>query len=171
MPKLPEIESAEVTSNILTESITWNATQRFYLQGSVQLDHGRHETGYAKFAARWPFRHGQRLFRRSLTAGYAIDDKTDITGSFTYYGASNYSLTRTAMGYGPEHRGDRCQPDPDPGVDPQHDLEPALRYHHQQHRFSGSNRRVQRFRRPHGLNRLANPLLMWQIDPAVPGNQ
>jgi len=35
-----------------------------------------------------------------VSAGYAIDDRTDITASYNYYGTSNYSLVANSMGYG-----------------------------------------------------------------------
>jgi long-subunit fatty acid transport protein len=37
-----------------------------------------------------------------LNAGYALDDRTDITAGYNYYTQRNYSVVPNAMGYGLE---------------------------------------------------------------------
>ena len=100
-PALKEIQSADVTSNIFSQSVTWNATQRFYLQGSVHWIMANTDTGYEKLANdnRAPNMEND-YFAGSLTSGFSIDDKTSLTGCLTYYGASNYAAAPSSMGYG-----------------------------------------------------------------------
>jgi hypothetical protein len=100
-PALKEIQSADVTSNIFSQSVTWNATQRFYLQGSAHWIMANTDTGYEKLANdnRAPNMEND-YFAGSLTSGFSIDAKTNLTGCLTYYGASNYAAARSSMGYG-----------------------------------------------------------------------
>jgi hypothetical protein len=100
-PDLNKIQSADVTSNIFSQSATWNVTQRFYLQGSVHWIQSDTNTGYDGYIQdnRVPNMDND-YFAGSLTSGFAIDDKTNLVGSLTYYGASNYAAASSAMGYG-----------------------------------------------------------------------
>jgi len=100
-PTLGKVQSGDITSNIFSQSVTWNATERFYLQGSVHWIMSETDTGYAKFAndGRVPNMEND-YFAGSLSGGFAIDNKTQLTGCFTYYGASNYAASTTSMGYG-----------------------------------------------------------------------
>ena len=96
-PTLVEVQSGDVTSNIFSQSVTWNATERFYLQGSVHWIMSETDTGY-NFGR--VTNMDNDYFAGSLSAGYAIDAKTELTGCITYYGASNYAPMTTSMGYG-----------------------------------------------------------------------
>jgi outer membrane protein assembly factor BamA len=35
-----------------------------------------------------------------VNIGYAIDDRTDVTASYNYYGSSDYNVAAASMGYG-----------------------------------------------------------------------
>jgi hypothetical protein len=67
-----------------------------YVQGSVHYTWAQTDTDTS-----WVPDSDSDYFSGSLTAGYAIDDKTDITASYSYYGASNYAAATASMGYGP----------------------------------------------------------------------
>lgn len=96
------IESGDITSHIVSQSVTWSPLASLYLQGTVswissETDTPEVYTGDAD---------NDYLFG-SLTAGYAIDDRTEITASYSYYQTSNYvnsvGFTGVAtMGYGLE---------------------------------------------------------------------
>ncbi len=102
LERLDLIESGDITSHIVSQSVTWSPLASLYLQGTVswissETDTPEVYTGDAD---------NDYLFG-SLTAGYAIDDRTEITASYSYYQTSNYvnsvGFTGVAtMGYGLE---------------------------------------------------------------------
>lgn len=97
---IAEIESGEVTSHIISESVTWNPMARLYVQGSASYVWSETETG-----EKYTGNSDNDYFSGSLTVGYAIDDVTDLTATYTYYGASNYVPSQNyyganTMGYG-----------------------------------------------------------------------
>lgn len=91
------VESADITKHILTESLTWNATERFYVQGSVHWINSQTSTPTSNgpndvlpdFIPDWD----NDYWSASLNAGYAIDNKTDIIATYSYYGARNQNAT------------------------------------------------------------------------------
>lgn len=89
------IESGKTLSSILSESVTWYPMERFYVQGTASFVWAHTDTNFTGVT-----HSDDNYFSGSLTAGYAIDDKTEITGSFTYYGANNYQAYVGSMGYG-----------------------------------------------------------------------
>jgi hypothetical protein len=99
------MESGEITNNIFSQSVTWMPVDRAYLQGSVSYIVAETDT---PADGNNPFVNTDSdndYLTATLTAGYALDDKTDITASYSYYYADNYSLPRSAagvpaMGYG-----------------------------------------------------------------------
>jgi hypothetical protein len=96
----PEAASGNVVSHIVSESVTWSPMARLYLQGSASYTWSQTDTQ----ADTTPDSDNDYL-SGTLTAGFAFDDRTDITACFTYYGANNYSQYIDAsnvqsMGYG-----------------------------------------------------------------------
>lgn len=83
---LPEIESSNVTAHIISESITWSPLARLYVQGNISYTWAQTDIDSDIV----PDSDNDYL-SASLTVGYAIDDKTDLTASYNYYGASNYA--------------------------------------------------------------------------------
>ncbi len=104
---LPEVQSGIVKSSILSESITWMPMERLYVQASASYTWAQTNTDTQMV----PDAQND-YFTGSLSVGYAIDDRTDLTASYTYYDAKNYTqqgapytATATAtipyaMGYG-----------------------------------------------------------------------
>jgi hypothetical protein len=98
----PQIDSGITTSNILSESVTWSPLARLYMQGTASWVSAETNSTFTGVTG-----SDNDYVTGCLTAGYAIDDKTDITGSLTYYGARNYSAYAAPvpaagayMGYG-----------------------------------------------------------------------
>ena len=89
------IESGSVNCNILSESVTWYPMDRFYVQGTASFVWAHTNTNFTGITD-----SSDNYFSGSLTAGYAIDDRTEITGSLTYYGGNNYQAAAASMGYG-----------------------------------------------------------------------
>jgi hypothetical protein len=98
------IDSAEITRHILSESVTWNVNERFYVQGSVHWINSKTKTPAAKgpngvpedFIPNWD----NDYFIASANAGYSIDSKTDVTASYTYYSTEGYQGVTDGMSYG-----------------------------------------------------------------------
>jgi hypothetical protein len=99
-PITQEIDSAEITSHILSESVTWMPCNRAYVQASASYVIAETDTPADLYGPESIADSENDYFTGSLTAGYAIDDKTDLTGCFTYYGANNYSAIPRAGGVG-----------------------------------------------------------------------
>jgi hypothetical protein len=104
---LDRVESAETTSHILGASVSWVPWHRLYLQGSLnyvtdQTDTPVDNITQAVLDAENDYWNG------SLTAGLALDDKTDLTATYFYYRADNYSDNSAAglpYGVGIEEQG------------------------------------------------------------------
>jgi hypothetical protein len=100
------IESADITSNIFTQSVTWMPVDRAYLAGTFSYIDSSTTTGAYGNPASVNSDSDNDYLTVSVTAGYAIDDKTDVTASYSFYYADNYALPRNvttgvpAMGYG-----------------------------------------------------------------------
>lgn len=92
------IESGTVESNIVSETVTWNPMARMYVQGSLSWVWSETST---PMSATTPNVDNDYV-TCGLTVGYAIDDKTDLTASYNYYGAGNYSMAASSLGYGLE---------------------------------------------------------------------
>jgi hypothetical protein len=98
----PIIESGDVLSHIVSQSATWSPTQALYLQGTVSWISSETDTPDT-----YSGDSDNDYLCGTLTAGYAIDKRTEITASYTYYSANNYvnSVGFTGvntMGYGLE---------------------------------------------------------------------
>jgi hypothetical protein len=85
----------DVTSQILSESITWNATDRLYIQGSVHASWGL--TDVIGTVANSNTTTGNQILVDSqnnywdgvISLGYQINDKTNVDASYTCSHASN----------------------------------------------------------------------------------
>ncbi len=96
----PLIESGDIVSHIVSQSVTWSPMERLYIQGTASWISSETETPDT-----YTGDSDNDYLTATLTAGYAIDNRTDITASYTYFGASNYvnSVGFTGvptMGYG-----------------------------------------------------------------------
>ena len=90
---LPKDESANITSHIFSESITWIPWHRLYLQGAVTLALDETDTpadhalsGVTNVAPDLK----NNYWNFSAGAGLALDNKTDLQLNYIYYLADNY---------------------------------------------------------------------------------
>ena len=106
----PSLQSADIQTQIFSQSLSWNPLSRLYLNGTFSYVTDITETpanestlvlGLAPVA-------NNDFWQASFGAGYLIDDKTDIDAEYTYSEADNYEGVNTAsIPYGAsyqEHR-------------------------------------------------------------------
>lgn len=90
---LAEVKGAEMTSHIISESVSWVPLSRLYVQlnGSYALD-GALQTDAATQAGITnvvpDLENG--YWTASALLGYAVDEKTDLQVNYNYYRADNY---------------------------------------------------------------------------------
>jgi hypothetical protein len=92
---LGRLTTADVTSHITGASLSWVPLARLYLQGNLNYVFDRTETPVSSLVnsildARNDY------WTANLVAGLALDDKTDLTGSYFFYRADNYVDHSTA---------------------------------------------------------------------------
>ncbi len=88
------IDSGDITRHILSESVTWNVTDRLYVQGSVHWISSETDTPAdsgangvdPRFTPDWD----NDYLTASLVSGYALNRNTDLIFSYSYYNADNY---------------------------------------------------------------------------------
>jgi hypothetical protein len=96
------VESGDIMSHILSQSVTWNPMERMYVQGSISWVSSETDT-----PEQYTGDSDNDYIVGTISSGYSIDAKTEITASYSYYTASNYvnSVGYTGvdtMGYGLE---------------------------------------------------------------------
>ncbi|MDX1953294.1 MAG: hypothetical protein SFY81_14025 [Verrucomicrobiota bacterium] len=93
MDRLSEVESAEMTSHIIGESITWTPLPRLLLQAAVNYVLDRTQTPFSTSAgqANAVQKSIQDYIDASATAGYALTEKTDLLAQYFTYYADNFS--------------------------------------------------------------------------------
>lgn len=103
---LNEIQTAEATRHIISESLTWSPLARWFLQASFSysLDEiatpADNLTGAAQKLV-LPARND--YWTLSALSGYALDDKTDLQVQYFYYSADNFQdNSRFSQPYGAE---------------------------------------------------------------------
>jgi hypothetical protein len=93
MDELEKVESADMISHIIGESITWTPFARMFIQAAANYAIDRTETPVSTAT-------GQRdLVQKSvhdyidgtLTVGYALTEKTDLQGQYFVYYSDNFS--------------------------------------------------------------------------------
>jgi hypothetical protein len=86
------VQSAETTSHILSQSISWTPLSRLYLQGSINYSLDQTETPITSWlngnAAVLPSKNN--YWNASASCGYALNDKTDVEGQYFYYRSDNF---------------------------------------------------------------------------------
>jgi hypothetical protein len=104
---LGRVNSADVTSHITGASLSWVPLTRLYLQGNLNYVFDRTESPVSDLSnAVLDARND--YWTASLVAGLALDDKTDLTGSYFFYRADNYvdhSTFGLPFGSGAEEHG------------------------------------------------------------------
>lgn len=100
-----QVESGDIEEHVFTESITWNATERFYLQGNFSYICSETDTGSDDRAGLNPGYvpdWQNDYWQASLSAGFALTSVSHLEASYYYYSADNYYTNSTfvAMPYG-----------------------------------------------------------------------
>jgi hypothetical protein len=89
---LAKIESGEIDSVVLSQSITWNPTPKWYLMLAGSRAHDRMWTPAAvvtgAVAGLIPEARND-YWNASLSSGYALDARTDLFFSYSFYDADN----------------------------------------------------------------------------------
>ncbi|HEX2855312.1 MAG TPA: hypothetical protein VHO24_18900 [Opitutaceae bacterium] len=94
---LAPVESSEMTSHILSESITWSPTARLYLSGSVNVTWDQLATP----AYRFVLNSDNNYVNGSLGGGYALAKKDDVYLDYSFFRASNFADNSTlSLPYG-----------------------------------------------------------------------
>lgn len=98
---LPQIQGAEATSHIVSQSVTWTPTSRLYLIGAGNLTYDQLTTPAAAYVRN----SDNNYFNASLAAGYAVGKSTDLYLDLTHYRANDFSDTSTlTLPYGSDQR-------------------------------------------------------------------
>ncbi len=90
---LPFIQTGKVKTHMLSESVTYSPLTRLYVQLNATLTFDQTTTPAVNLtgAAFGIVRNSDNnYFNGDVTAGYALDDQTDVTVSYFYYRANNY---------------------------------------------------------------------------------
>lgn len=90
---LASIQSAEVTSHILSETVTWSPLPRLYFQGSINYVFDQTDTPAAQAtgATNLVLNFDNNYWTASLLSGFALTDKTDLEAQYFYYHADNFA--------------------------------------------------------------------------------
>ncbi|MEY2465901.1 MAG: hypothetical protein QOD03_422, partial [Verrucomicrobiota bacterium] len=91
---LAKVQSAEMTSHILSEMISWTPCSRLYLQGSINYVLDQTTTGANTFVGSDTNnivpRSRNDYWNASIFATFVLDNKTDLSAQYFYYRANNY---------------------------------------------------------------------------------
>jgi hypothetical protein len=83
------VESSEITSHILSGSASWTPVSRLYLQASVSYAMDETETPVPGITPVVTDAENN-YWNGTFSAGFALDEKTDLQGSYFYYRSDNY---------------------------------------------------------------------------------
>ena len=89
---LTEVQSAESTAHIFSESISWTPFSRLFLQGSINyvLDRTQTPAHDATPGTNLVLNARNNYWNASLLAGIVLTEKTDFQAQYFYYRADNY---------------------------------------------------------------------------------
>jgi hypothetical protein len=98
---LDEIESAEATSHIFSQSASWVPFARLYVQGSITYALERTDTPASTLSggAAGLVQDAQNdYWNASALLGYALTEKSDVQTQYFYYRADNYDNGNASVG-------------------------------------------------------------------------
>lgn len=84
---LTKIESSRLTSHILSESVTWNPTQRLYVTASVNVTWDQLATP----AYRYVLNSDNNYVNGTIGGGYALAKLDDLYFDYAFFRANNFS--------------------------------------------------------------------------------
>ena len=91
------VTSCDYQANIYTVSATVTPVNRLYLTGLFQYQDAVTHSLYNNDPSVLPY-HGDSLTAMG-SAGYALDEKTDVTAQYTFTAAHNFTPVAAATGY------------------------------------------------------------------------
>jgi len=91
---LGEVESSDMTSHILAQSINWSPWSRLYLQASLNYVLSETKTPASEFT-RAILNAQNNYWTLNFSSGLILDDKTTLNASYFYYRADNYQDNST----------------------------------------------------------------------------
>ncbi len=102
-------DSSDCRSHQIGETIDWNPSKQFYMQGDVNVVFDQIRTSYPRAggAANSVLHNGDNNYwTASAIAGFVVDKSTDAQVQYTYYYANNFlpALAATAMPFGASAR-------------------------------------------------------------------
>jgi hypothetical protein len=108
--QLRSLETADLTTHVLSQSLSWNPWSRLYLLGSVSyvVDTTRSPANGDTAPANLLLESENDYWTASASVGYALSQKTDIEAQYTYFRADNYvdnSAVSLPYGAGAEDHG------------------------------------------------------------------
>jgi len=85
-------QTSEITSHIISESISWTPLARLYLQASASyaLDSTDTPAATATGSSNLVLNAANDYWNVSCLVGYALNEKTDLQAQYFYYRANNY---------------------------------------------------------------------------------
>ena len=87
-------QTAEITNQVITESVTWNPCARLYLKGNFSYVLNKTDTpaDYVLIPNTSPTVLDSKndYWTAGASAGFALDQKTDLRAEYSYYRADNY---------------------------------------------------------------------------------
>jgi hypothetical protein len=104
---LARVTSADITSHITGASLSWVPLARLYLQGNLNYVFDRTETPASAISSAVLDARND-YWTANLVAGLALDNRTDLTGSYFFYRADNFvdnSFAGLPYGAGAEEHG------------------------------------------------------------------
>jgi hypothetical protein len=105
---LSEVESAHSTAHIFSQSISWVPWSRLFLQGSINYVLDETDTHADESLPGVVLDSENDYWNANATAGFVLNDKTDLEASYFYYRADNYvdhSTLSQPYGAGAEEHG------------------------------------------------------------------
>ncbi|MEI9961537.1 MAG: hypothetical protein WDM76_10535 [Limisphaerales bacterium] len=105
-----EVQSANITSHIISENVSWTPISRLYMQvsGSYVLNSLDTPVAGSTGVNNLVLNSANNYWTIDATAGYALNLKTDLQLLYTYYRADNYannSVSSQPYGAGDEQHG------------------------------------------------------------------
>ncbi len=83
-------ESADIETHILSQSATWNATDRLYIQGGIHWISSETETPADQFQPGYHVNWDNDYWSTTISTGYVINKDTDVKASYYYFNADNH---------------------------------------------------------------------------------
>jgi len=100
------VQSADIESHIVSQSVTWLPLDQMYVQSMVSYVMSETDTPADKYAPQRMTDSDNDFLMANLTVGYALDQKTDITAGYSFYYSENFEIpyatngTPGSVGYG-----------------------------------------------------------------------